>query len=62
MQQVRDVLLDEERRFVELLERGRRVVSRQRSNGPLTDEDFSYLHDTHGLPRELVVGLLEELP
>jgi len=58
---VRQVLLDEERRFDELLERGRKVVSRQRSRGPLGKDDFRYLHDTHGLPRELVVGLLSEL-
>ena len=59
---VRQVLLDEEQRFDELLERGRRVVSRQRSRGPLSEDDFRYLHDTHGLPRELVVGLLSGLP
>ncbi|HUY47409.1 MAG TPA: hypothetical protein VMV92_17040 [Streptosporangiaceae bacterium] len=28
--------------------------------GPLTEEDFRYLHETHGLPRELVTGLLSE--
>jgi alanyl-tRNA synthetase len=60
--QVRQVLLDEEQRFDELLERGRKVVSRQRSRGPLSEDDFRYLHDTHGMPRELVVGLLSELP
>jgi alanyl-tRNA synthetase len=60
--QVRLVLLGEERRFDKLLERGRKVVSRQRSRGPLSEDDFRYLHDTHGLPRELVVGLLSELP
>lgn len=54
---VRDVLLDEERRFTRLLERGRRVLSRPRYSGPLTDGDYSYLHDTHGLPRDLVLGL-----
>ncbi len=55
---VRGVLLDEERRFRTLLERGRRVVSRQRSRGPLGEDDYRYLHDTHGLPRDLVVSLL----
>ncbi|WLW57902.1 alanine--tRNA ligase-related protein [Streptomyces sp. YU58] len=54
---VRDVLLDEERRFRGILERGRRLLSRPEYQGPLRDEDFAYLHDTHGLPRELVVGL-----
>lgn len=54
---VRDVLLDEERRFRRLLERGRRVLSQTRYSGPLTEDDYSYLHDTHGLPRDLVLGL-----
>jgi alanyl-tRNA synthetase len=55
---VREVLLDEERRFGRLLERGRRVLSRPEFRGPLSEEDYHYLHDTHGLPRELVAGLL----
>ncbi|MFD4559905.1 alanine--tRNA ligase-related protein [Streptomyces sp. NPDC058469] len=54
---VREVLLDEERRFTQLLERGRRVLSRPEFRGPLSEEDFRYLHDTHGLPREWVGGL-----
>ncbi|MEW2492893.1 alanine--tRNA ligase-related protein [Streptomyces nodosus] len=54
---VRQVLLDEERRFGRLLERGRLVLSRPRFRGPLSEEDFHYLHDTHGLPRDLVVSL-----
>ena len=58
---VREVLLTEENRFRTLLQQGRLLVSRQRSRGPLSDEDYRYLHDTHGLPRELVVGLLSEL-
>ena len=57
---VREVLLDEERRFTKLLREGRRVVSRRRSRGPLTEDDFHYLHDTHGLPREVVLNLLSE--
>jgi alanyl-tRNA synthetase len=55
---VREQLLDEERRFTRLLERGRRVVSRPEFRRPLTDEDYRHLHDTHGLPRDLVAGLL----
>ncbi|WP_037607400.1 alanine--tRNA ligase-related protein [Streptacidiphilus rugosus] len=51
------LLLDEERRFVRLLERGRQVLSRPRFRGPLDEEDLRYLHDTHGLPRELVLQL-----
>jgi alanyl-tRNA synthetase len=58
---VREVLLTEENRFRTLLQQGRLLVSRQRSRGPLSDEDYRYLHDTHGLPRELVAGLLSEL-
>jgi alanyl-tRNA synthetase len=58
--QVREVLLTEENRFRELLRQGRVHVSRRRSRGPLSDDDYRYLHDTHGLPEELVVDLLEE--
>jgi len=58
---VRRTLHDEERRFRSLLERGRDVVSRHRSRSgePLREHDFRYLHETHGLPRELVVGILQ---
>ncbi len=59
-EQVMGVLLDEERRFRDLLSRGRRVLSRRRSSGPLTEEDFRYLHETHGLPREFVPAMLPE--
>ncbi|MFF7635046.1 alanine--tRNA ligase-related protein [Kitasatospora sp. NPDC008050] len=54
---VRRVLLDEERRFGRLLERGRQILARPRFRGPLSEEDFRYLHDTHGLPRDLVRNL-----
>ncbi|MER7722442.1 alanine--tRNA ligase-related protein [Streptomyces sp. NPDC096323] len=54
---VRRVLLDEERRFGTLMERGRQVLARPRFRGRLTEEDFHYLHDTHGLPRDLITGL-----
>jgi alanyl-tRNA synthetase len=57
---VLDLLVDEERRFDALLRRGRPLVSRHRSRGPLSDDDYSYLHETHGLPRDLVDGLLSE--
>ncbi|MFF3029524.1 alanine--tRNA ligase-related protein [Streptomyces rubiginosohelvolus] len=53
-------LLDEEQRFARLLERGRRVLARPGFQGPLSEEDFSYLHDTHGLPRDLVTSLRRE--
>ncbi|MFF5025554.1 alanine--tRNA ligase-related protein [Streptomyces collinus] len=57
---VRRLLLEEECRFSRLLERGRQVLARPRFQGPLKDEDFQYLHDTHGLPRDLVTSLRQE--
>ncbi|MFF1380607.1 alanine--tRNA ligase-related protein [Streptomyces sp. NPDC058308] len=57
---VRGILLEEEQRFRRLLERGRRILSRPRFQGPLGEEDLFYLHDTHGLPRELVLSLRPE--
>ncbi|MFC8567978.1 alanine--tRNA ligase-related protein [Streptomyces sp. NPDC057245] len=58
-EQVRRLLVEEERRFGRLLERGRQVLARPRFRGPLGEDDFRYLHDTHGLPRDLVTGLRE---
>jgi alanyl-tRNA synthetase len=55
---VRCILIDEEIRFSELLERGRRIISHERFQKTLDDKDFDYLHETHGLPRELVLSLL----
>ncbi|MFC1411719.1 alanine--tRNA ligase-related protein [Streptacidiphilus sp. N1-12] len=55
---IRRVLLDEERRFSSLLERGRVVLGRLGLGGDLTEQEYRYLHDTHGLPRDLVTGLL----
>ncbi|MEU6972150.1 alanine--tRNA ligase-related protein [Kitasatospora aureofaciens] len=57
---VRRVLLDEEHRFTRLLDRGRRILSRPRFRGPLTEDDLHYLHDTHGLPRDLVLDLRQQ--
>ncbi|MFK4069848.1 alanine--tRNA ligase-related protein [Streptomyces sp. NPDC029674] len=57
---VRVVLLDEERRFRRLLERGQRILSQPRFQGPLSEEHLHYLHDTHGLPRDLVLSLRPE--
>jgi alanyl-tRNA synthetase len=59
---VRSLLHSEEERFRVLLQRGRDVVSRHRSRsgGPLDDGDYRYLHDTHGLPRDLVMSLLTD--
>jgi alanyl-tRNA synthetase len=61
VERVRGTLLDEQRRFEQLLRRGRLLVSRQRRRGPLREEDYRYLHDTHGIPRDLVLGLRAEL-
>ncbi|MFI7070814.1 alanine--tRNA ligase-related protein [Micromonospora sediminicola] len=55
---LRQALADEERRFRGLLRRGRPLVDRVRARGPLTERDYHWLHDTHGLPRDLVDGLL----
>ncbi|SDL24394.1 alanine--tRNA ligase-related protein [Streptomyces indicus] len=56
---VLDVLRDEEHRFRRLLDRGRKVLSRY-GGRQLTPEDYHYLHDTHGLPEELVDGIVRE--
>lgn len=46
------VLEEEERRFRSLVSRGRVLLSRHR--GPLTEDDLRRLHETHGIPRDLV--------
>jgi len=53
-----EVLRTEERRFAGLLRRGHKVLAQFGSGRPLTDADFRYLHQTHGLPPELVTELL----
>src|SRR5205823_14041116 len=55
--QVREVLRGEERRFASLLTRGRKVLAQLGPGRPLTEADLRYLHQTHGLPAELVTGL-----
>jgi len=55
---VRDVLLSEEQRFAGLLSRGRKILSQFGSGRPLTEDDLRYLHQTHGLPPDLVTELL----
>jgi alanyl-tRNA synthetase len=56
-----EVLLSEERKFRQLLSRGRSLLRRLYPSGQLTEGDYAYLHDTHGLPRELVADLVGEL-
>jgi alanyl-tRNA synthetase len=58
---VEDVLLAEERKFSGLLSRGRSLLQRLYPDGQLTEEDYTYLHATHGLPRELVTELASEM-
>jgi alanyl-tRNA synthetase len=60
IRQVTDMLESEERRFRSLLERARILVPRHLSGRRPSREDYLFLHDTHGLPRELVDRLLEE--
>ena len=52
------MLLGEQQRFGGLLSRGREVLPRRRGTGPLTEAEFRYLHETHGLPREFVTAML----
>ena len=58
--QVTDVLAAEERKFRELVSRGRALLRRSYPSGRLTEEDYEFLRDTHGLPRELVTELLDD--
>ncbi len=55
---VSEVLRSEEQRFAGLLTRGRKVLTEFISGRPLTEDDLRYLHQTHGLPPELVTELL----
>ncbi|NEA36669.1 alanine--tRNA ligase-related protein [Streptomyces sp. SID13031] len=55
---VRRILIDEEIRFSNLLDRGRVILSHERFHKTLDDSDFEYLHETHGLPRDLVLQLV----
>jgi alanyl-tRNA synthetase len=56
---VREVLRGEECRFASLLTRGRKVLAQLGTGRTLTEADLRYLHQTHGLPPELVTELLE---
>jgi alanyl-tRNA synthetase len=56
---VREVLRGEERRFASLLTRGRKVLAQFGPGRTLTEADLRYLHQTHGLPPELVAELME---
>jgi alanyl-tRNA synthetase len=56
--EVREVLLAEEHKFRELVRRGRSVLARLYPAGNPTEADYQYLHETHGLPPELIADLL----
>jgi alanyl-tRNA synthetase len=58
---VREVLLSEERKFTELLRRGRSLLSRLYPSGRLSEDDYEFLFQTHGLPRDVVTELSAEL-
>ena len=58
---VRDVLVSEERKFGDLLRRGRTLLPRLFPSGELSEADYRYLHETHGLPGEVVTELLAEV-
>jgi alanyl-tRNA synthetase len=55
---VRDVFREEERRFSDLLARGRKVLAQYEPGHPLDEKELTYLHETHGLPPDLVTELL----
>jgi alanyl-tRNA synthetase len=56
---VTGVLAEEERKFRELVRRGESLLRRLYPSGRLTEEDYTFLRDTHGLPRELLTELLD---
>ncbi len=58
---VRGMLLSEERKFGELVARGRSLLRRLYPAGLLGEDDYRYLHDTHGLPREVVTELVGKM-
>jgi alanyl-tRNA synthetase len=55
---VGEVLMAEERRFAGLLTRGRKVLAQFGPGRTATEADLAYLHETHGLPPDLVAELL----
>jgi len=56
---IREVLRGEERRFADLLTRGRKLLDQLGPGRPLTEADLRYLHQTHGIPPELVTELMD---
>ena len=60
-EQVRAVMLAEEARFRHLLTRGRWLLRRLYPSGELSDADYGFLYDTHGLPRDLITDVLARM-
>jgi alanyl-tRNA synthetase len=56
---VLQMLRDEELRYDRVLERGRREVSRLLCRGGIGENEYHWLWDTHGLPREIVDEVLQ---
>lgn len=59
-QLVQQVLRDEERRYVSTLKRGRQEVSRLERLGSIGEQEYSWLWQTHGLPREVVDEVISD--
>jgi alanyl-tRNA synthetase len=59
---VQEVFSDEERRFNGMLTRGRKVLAQYEPGRELSAQELTYLHETHGLPPELVRELLGTKP
>ena len=59
---VPEVFRDEERRFNRMLTRGRKVLAKYEPGRDLSEQELTYLHETHGLPPDLVRELLEAKP
>jgi alanyl-tRNA synthetase len=57
---IREVVRDEERRFADLMTRGRKVLARFGPGWQPAPDDLTYLHQTHGLPPDLVTEILTE--
>lgn len=59
-QQVGEILAGEEHKFRQLLRRGGALIGRLYPDGQLTEQDFEFLRDTHGLPPEIVSELVTQ--
>jgi alanyl-tRNA synthetase len=55
---VREVFGEEERRFTNMLARGRKVLAQYEPGQPLGEKELTYLHETHGLPPDWVMDWL----